>query len=338
MKIIFVILFYLSALATAHSEVDPFNVYQWKSKQKGPWFEWWYYKVVLPETGESFFFVYGVVNPWDKHKTLAGTRAYVSMGDFAAKTQVENLYPVTDFVAAYDQTLVTVGGHLATDQNIKGELAEKNGNVTSWDISLQKDWAYDATGWATGKGITNIEWYPAQASAKCSGSIVSQNRLYQFVDAPCYQDRNWGSEFPLWWSWIVSNHFKEDPDTVLAVGGGRPKYLNTKFPLEGVSVGLRHKGKEYHFRPNDLDRITQTINFGTWEISAENGNDRVDVSANAPKEKFMDLQFMTPKGQIFHDYETLTGHVTVKIYQRHLLKWKLKETLTSEFAGIEYGK
>jgi tocopherol cyclase len=337
MKIILLIIFYLLTVATAQSEVDPFNVYQWKGKQNGPWFEWWYYKVVLPETGESFFFVYGVVNPWDKNKTMLGTRAYVSMGDFKAKTQIEMKYPVTDFKAAYDQTLVTVAGQVATDQNIKGELLEKNGDVTSWDISLQKDWAYNATGWATGKGITNIEWYPAQASAKCSGSIVSHNKLHQFTDAPCYQDRNWGNAFPLWWSWIVSNQFEGYQDSVLAVGGGRPKYLNTKFPLQGVTVGLRHKGRDYHFRPNDFDHINQTIKFGTWEISADNGIDKVTISANAPKDQFMDLQFMTPEGKIFHDFETLTGHVTVKIYEHRLFQWKLVDTLTSEFAGIEYG-
>ncbi len=28
---------------------------------------------------------------------------------------------------------------------------------------------------------------------------------YEFKNAPCYQDRNWGTEFPRWWAWIVSN-------------------------------------------------------------------------------------------------------------------------------------
>lgn len=338
MKIILFILFYLLTVATAHSEVDPFNIYQWTQNRNGPWFEWWYYKVVLPETGESFFFVYGVVNPWDNKKTMLGTRSYVSVGDFSAKTMLETKFPVSEFSASYDQTLVTVAGNTATDQNFAGELVDTNGDISNWDVSIQKEWSYNSTGWATGKGITNIEWYPAQASAKCSGTIVSHNKIHQFTDAPCYQDRNWGNAFPLWWTWIVSNQFKENSESVLAVGGGRPKYLNTKFPLEGVTVGLRHKGKEYHFRPNDFDHITQKINFGTWEISAENNFNKVTVSASAPKEQFMDLPFVTPEGKVFHDFETLTGHVEVKIYDRHLFKWKLVDTLTSEFAGIEYGE
>jgi tocopherol cyclase len=319
------------------AEVDPFNVYQYKSGDQRPWFEWWYYKVILPDTGESYFFVYGVVNPWDKKHTLKGTRAYVGMGDFTSAQQVENLYPLEKFKASYDQTLVEVDKQTASDVHFSGSLNHASGDQFSWDISINKEWSYNPTGWAQGKGITDIEWYPAQAGAHCSGSIISKNKLVQFTDAPCYQDRNWGVDFPSWWTWIVSNQFKENPESVLAVGGGRPKYRGRNIPIEGVSIGLHHKGIDYHFRPNDLDIVKTDISFGKWEMSGQNERYKVTVSANAPKEKFMDLQFVTPEGSVFHDYETLTGQVTVKIYHKQLFKWTLVDTLTSDYAGIEYG-
>jgi tocopherol cyclase len=181
-------------------------------------------------------------------------------------------------------------------------------------------------------------WYPAQASAHCSGSILSKGKLYQFTNAPCYQDRNWGSSFPLWWTWIVSNHFKNNPGTALAVGGGRPKYFDTHFPLQGVDVGLKHKGVVYDFRPNDLDNVKINISFGKWEVTANNSTNKVEISAFAPKEKFMDLVFTTPTGELFHDYETLSGEVTVKLYKRESFQWKLIDTLYSDAAGIEYGE
>lgn len=334
-KLICLFLFLISS--SLYAEVDPFNVYQYKQGYEKPWYEWWYYKVVLPETGESFFFVYGVVNPWDSKHTMKGTRAYVGMGDFNNTQQVENLFPLNEFKAAYDSTFVEVGNHLATDVNFNGSLNHESGDQYSWDISIKKDWAYNATGWATGRGITDIEWYPAQAGAHCSGTIVSKNKLYQFTDAPCYQDRNWGRKFPSWWTWVVSNHFKENKDSVLAVGGGKPDIFGKPTPVQGVSIGLRHKGINYHFRPNDLDKVKTDVSWGKWEMSGENDRYKVTVSAHAPKEKFMDLQFVMPDGKVFHDYETLTGKVTVKIYHKSLLRWKLVDTLTSDFAGIEYG-
>lgn len=339
MKKIFclILTFSISFSFSLQAEIDPFNVYQYKPGSEKPWFEWWYYKVVIPETGESFFFVYGIVNPWDKWHKLKGTRAYVGMGDFQGKEQVENLFPIEDFKASYDQTLVEVGNQQATDVHFSGNLDHQSQDQYSWDVSINKDWSYNATGWATGKGITDIEWYPAQAGAHCSGTIISKNQLYQFTNAPCYQDRNWGTEFPAWWTWIVSNQFNENSESVLAVGGGMPKYRGRKLPIQGVSIGLRHKGINYHFRPNDLDIVKTDITPNKWEMSGQNEKYKVTVSAFAPKEKFMDLKFVTPTGEIFHDYETLNGKVKVQIFHKNFLKWQLVDTLTSDYAGIEYG-
>jgi tocopherol cyclase len=318
------------------ANIDPFNTYRWNRQnvlnntnevQKGNWYEWWYYKVVIPETGESFFFVYGVVNPWDTNDTLKGTRAYVGMGDFVSKEQIEHIADIKDFNSEYEQTFV-------------GDLKSEDGKKYSWDISIEKNWTFNATGWATGRNITNIEWYPAQADATCSGVIKSNGKVYNLVDTPCYQDRNWGSSFPKWWTWIVSNHFKGHPETSIAIGGGHPKYWNRNLPIKGVAVGLRHKGKVYQFRPNDFDKVKIDINFGKWEVLAHDGRYKLEIIASAPKESFMDLQFMTPTGEIFHDYETLTGELTVKIYERKGIirtDWELKETLFSDMTGIEYG-
>lgn len=332
------------------ANVDPFNTYQWNKKNElrgngktdtNPWYEWWYYKVVLPETNESFFFVYGVVNPWDVNKTLKGTRSYVGFGDFTSKKQVEAHYPIDHFQSRYNEPYVLVDKHLATDKHIEGDLTDESGDTYKWDIDIKKEWSFNATSWATGRMITNIEWYPAQASAKCTGSVTSNGKLIEFVDAPCYQDRNWGNSFPKWWTWIVSNHFVDSPDTSIAIGGGKPKFFRRFELMEGVAIGLKHKGVEYAWRPNEFHKVKLDVSFGKWEVVGTNRNYKITVSANAPKEDFMDLQFMTPKGKIFHDYETLTGSMTVKLYKRKRgpfrKVWKLIETLKSEHTGIEFG-
>ncbi len=338
-------------LAQAFASADPLNTYRWNRKnvfaQNGrvdgrPWFEWWYYKVVIPETGKSFYFVYGIVNPWDQKQTLKGTRAYVGMGDFDAKISSWENFPLNSFIAKYDETYIDVSGNVATDKNLKGDFTDSQGRKFSWNIGIDKRWAYNATGWATGTGITNIEWYPAQADARCTGTVSSEGKVYDFKDAPCYQDRNWGVEFPKWWAWIVSNKFEENPDTTLAIGGGFPKVAGAEI-IQGVSIGLKHKGKEYTFRPNYLDQVTMEIKWGKWETQAisHDSRYRITVSAWAPKEKFLDLQFMTPTGIYYHDYETLTGNVKVKLFKNKgsvlFPKWELTDELNSEYAGIEYG-
>jgi len=337
---IFIFLFLISALAQ-----DQFNSYRWNRDNhdsrsgkidRTPWYEWWYYKIVLPETNEAFFFTHGVVNPWDEDYTLSGTRALVEVGDFQSKKIFKKEVPVSEFAASYGETLVEIGLFAqATDKKIRGSF-----DAISWDVDIKHEWTFNATGWATGRQLTNIEWYPAQASAKCSGQIKSEQKIYQFTDAPCYQDRNWGHSFPNWWSWIVSNNFENNPDTVLVIGGGRPKITGGYEPIEGVAIGLRHQGKVISFRPNDMDYVQVNIHFGKWEVTGTNSQYRIEVSAFAPKEKFMDLTFMSPDGKVFHDYEALTGDIRVKLYTRPLFwgaRWELQEDLITHQGGIEFG-
>ena len=338
----------LGSAYAASESLDEFNSFRWNRKNalrgngkidEKPWFEWWYYKVVVPETNEAFFFHYGAVNPWDFEKTMGGTHAHIGAGDFTQKFIIDKSFPVKNFHASYDEVFVNVAGHEASDKKLVGDIKDDK-NKLSWDIDIDHEWTFDAEGWGTGTGITNIEWYPAQASAKCNGHVVSNGKRIELKDAPCYQDRNWGKSFPEWWTWIVSNEFVDHPETVLAVGGGKPKFLNRFAPIEGVAIGLKHKGEEYHFRPNDLDDIDVDISFGRWEVTATNGSAKIVISAYAPEEAFMDLKFTTPEGVVFHDYEALIGEATVKIYKKRgflIPRYDLIDTLYSAHTGIEYG-
>lgn len=339
-----ILIFSIQVFAT-----DPFNTYRWdrknfergvKTQGSNPWYEWWYYKVVLPETGESYCFVYGVVNPWDSAQGNIASRSYVGFGDFKNRIIIDQKFPVSQFEASYDQVYVNVADNIATDINIKG-MAQEDNNFASWDIDIQHKWTFNATSWATGKQITNIEWYPAQADARCSGTITSQNKTRTFENAPCYQDRNWGYSFPDWWAWIVSNQFENHPNTALAVGGGKPIFWKKFKIMKGVAIGLKHKGKEYFFRPNEFHKVKIDINFGKWEMMGKNKTHKIEITAWAPAEEFMNLEFMTPDGEIFHDYETLTGKSIVKLYKKvkgfFFTRWELMETLKSNYTGIEYG-
>lgn len=324
----------------ASGQTDPFNTYRYDGS-RNHWYEWWYYKIIVPPTNRAFYFVYGVVNPWDTEQTIKGTRAYVGMGDFSKNFQSTINLPPEAFSASSKETLVKIGSvGVATDKYFKGQMVGESGEKIRWDVNINKRWAFNAEGWALGKNITNIEWYPAQADARCSGHVVIDGDNVSFEDVPCYQDRNWGRSFPDWWAWVVSNHFEGHPGTTLAIGGGKPKFIGDLDPIESVSIGLKHKGHEYSWRANYMDLVKINIRMGKWEILGLSSRYKIEVSASAPREKFMDLQFMTPTGEVFHDYETLNGHIEVKLYQRHSVKpgkWNLIDHIVSDYGGIEYG-
>jgi hypothetical protein len=342
----------LAALVWSHfvfATDDPYNTFLWNRENamaangavdEDPWYEWWYYKIVDPASDRAFFFTYGVINPWDVTGTMAGTKAVVQAGDFKNKILVDKIFPVADFRAAYDKTEVEMDGNTATDRQVKGHIVA-NGHDVAWDFSLVKEWQFNAMGWTREMaGTSGIYWYPAQASALATGWIAYDGNRYEFNSAPAYQDRNWGDSFPKWWTWLTSNHFVGSPGTALAVGGGQPKLFNSVYFFKGLCIGLKHEGEDYIFRSTDLDDVSFTINWGKWEVTAENGNNqRIEISAFAPPEKFMMLPFGSPDGNTFYDYEALTGHMTVKLYTRSSVfaSWKLVADLVTEHAGIEWG-
>lgn len=177
-----------------------YNALIWDGRP-GDWYEWWYYKAVLPGTGQAFYFCYGVVNPGDTAQASAASRSYVSAGNFGEGETAEQAFPVSAFSASASSTFVRVGRNSATDKALKGVMPLPGGGQASWDLKVEKDWGFNAMGWTMyPQGLSNIYWYPAQASAYMTGEVSWNGRTYRLDRVPAYQDRNWGRSFPKWWT------------------------------------------------------------------------------------------------------------------------------------------
>lgn len=326
---------------------DPYNAYRFNRAnwERGstavdnePWYEWWYYKVVTPE-GRSFFWVYGVINPADTEGKYPATKAYVEIGDFEQQVIEQRDFSVDTFQAAYDRTHIEIRNSpfVASDRGLRGEMTRADGTLIRWDVTVEKDWGWNAMGWGMPlNSLFNIAWYPAQASARMSGTIQWGNETIQLNNAKAYQDRNWGSSFPEWWYWLVANEFNEDPNAALACGGGMPRIAGLQI-IPALTCGLRVDGQELEFRSNDFTVYDYEIRFGKWYLSFEKLDYKLVVNASAPREMFMDLVFLSPQNEEFHDFETLQGNMHVELYERKGVGWRKVKNLTSRQAGIEYG-
>lgn len=332
---------------------DAFNGLIWNRNNistgevdRGDWYEWWYFKLIDPATDTPFYFLYGVTNPWDSGASPQKdtSRAFVGFGHFGEKWILEKQYPVETMRAEYGRFALDFGnGNAAADGWLQGELNGIGTNRTEhrvkWSLRTATDWRYDAMGWTMRlPWASNIFWYPAQASLFASGTLDIDGKIYEIRDAKGYQDRNWGRGFPKWWAWVVANDFEGSPETVLAGGGGMPKVLGL-FDFPVFSMGLRHEGREYTFRINDGDWVNFDIAFGQWKLTLVNHEGfRLDVEGDAPQERFMDLVFLTPQGEEFHDLEALKGHLRVKL-SRWIFPdgWNTLAELESHKAGLEFG-
>lgn len=335
------------SIASRSFTQDKYNQLLWSEKDHKEWYEWWYFKVVDPKTKKSFYFCYGLVNPWDKLGTRESSKVFVNAGNFSGRKIVEERFLPNQFVANVgklkeeDIIFKAGSGNLIMPTSFHGDIISETNEHVSWSIQTKKTWSFNAMGWTMLiPEISNIYWYPAQANMEMSGWINFNGERIELDKAHGYQDRNWGRSFPKWWAWIVSNNFKDSPTTKLASGGGMPNIKGIGEVFEGFTLGVSHLGRDYKFRFPDGDKIKLDIQFGKWHVDAINKkNQRVIIDAFAPKEKFMLLPFTTPQGELYKDYEALNGAARLRIYEREnfFRPWKLIADLETDEAGIEYG-
>lgn len=330
--------------------IDLYNTYQWNRQNrntnkidKGNWYEWWYYKVIHPETNQSFYFCYGIVNPWDKEGVSGNSRAFISFGDFHQKMILNTSYPVTEFESQYDLLSTRIGMHIATEKTFSASFEDKDHSV-NFSFSIDKKKGWHALGWGfLFPSLFNIYWYPAQMDSLFSGTLTLDGRTYHFDKADGYQDHNWGRAFPQWWFWIAANSFDQNRESSFVGGGGDARISNgIKIPITAILLALHHEGKLYEFRSNEPKYLFEyEIDLGSWSLIATNPRYKLVVHAAADPKQMMDLPFQTPDGNIFHDYETLNGKLSVELYERRIFFPFNFRTIailsTQNKAGLEFG-
>lgn len=326
---------------------DNFNEILWNPQDQSDWYEWWYFKVVEPKTKKAYYFVYGLVNPWDTKNDRSASKVFVNAGSFSHKMIIEQKYEMNSFVVRKNKNQITepifkIGDKtFLSPTEFSGDIINENNQKVRWHFKTERQWEFNAMSWALfAPEISNIFWYPIQANLKMTGWIDFNGDKVEFKNVQGYQDRNWGRSFPKWWAWIVSQNFRNSPGTILASGGGLPRIKGLGSILQGVCIGIIHQNKEYKFRLTDGHKIKVSIQFGKWHAEAINhSNEKIVLDAYAPKEKFMLLPFTTPQGEIFKDYETLNGFARVQLFKRLFpgKPWQLIADLETDEAGIEFG-
>ncbi|MDY0060557.1 MAG: tocopherol cyclase family protein [Myxococcota bacterium] len=318
--------------------LDGFQGRQGPDSSPAPWFEWWYYKGVVPATGDAFYLAYGVVNPGDEQRQWPASQAFVTFGWPRRGIFVTRPLPPAEFAASRTTTAVRIDGCQATPERLQGRL-QAGGHAVSWDLSIENHWSFHATSWVPlFPGISNIHWHPGGADLSLTGTVVADGGELRLAGAPGYHDHNWGRFFPRWWLWIACNAFAGHPGTALVVGGGLPA-LFCRFEGEPVvCLGVRHAGEVHALRTIHLHRTRLEAVPGGWRVEATGPTRRISLLATAAPGSYFPIDLPKPTGGLFCNRETLTGHVALTLEERTRLgRWRTRLQATSELAGIELG-
>jgi tocopherol cyclase len=340
----------------------PHSGYHWDGSTQR-FFEGWYYRVTLPETGQTFAFMYSIEDPAGQTPNSGGAaqilgpddsylcRPFPDVSLFWAWSDALGLghWGKTDLPlpahylepTLFDQHIEQ--GYQATATWHQGKLFDPGtGQQAQWQYYIEPTdgWGnrnqsqHSTAGWLSFLPIFEPGWQILMASGKASGWIDWNGQRYSFANAPAYSEKNWGRSFPQKWFWFNCNLFDNEPDLALTAGGGRRGVL---WWMESVAmVGIHYQGKFYEFVPWNSHVSWEIHPWGCWKMQAYNSRYRVELTGTTDRPG-TPLRAPTETGLVYVCRDTMHGHLTLELREFIAGQSTLILKATSSTCGLEVG-
>ena len=287
----------------------PHSGYHWdgNSDPTARFFEGWYYRVTLPQQGESIAFMYSIedpqggqphsggavqiLGPQDEYicRTFPGVKSFwakpthLALGHWGKTSlkQSPDLLPPEVFTEQIEE------GYQATATLNQGRIKDPStGNFCSWHYQIEPIFGWgNAKGYqkATGGLVSYLPifepgWQILTAHAHATGWINWNGQRYEFKQARAYAEKNWGRSFPERWFWLNCNYFDDIPNLALTAAGGKRGVL---WWSESVAlIGLHHQGDFYEFAPWNAKLNWKVQPWGNWQLEASNSKYYIEILGN----------------------------------------------------------
>ncbi|MCF4967902.1 tocopherol cyclase family protein [Nostoc sp. CMAA1605] len=320
------------------STQTPHSGYHWDGSSRR-FFEGWYYRVTLPDCGQTFAFMYSIEDPIGGQPHSGGAAQVLGAND----EYVYRIFPdVTQFWASRDVLALGHWGktHLHTQPRYLSPTEFKNsiqegyqatanlnqgfiqdpvtGFYCRWEYEIQPVYGWgnqnsiqqSTAGWLSFLQIFEPGWQILMAHGLATGWVDWNGKIYQFQNAPAYGEKNWGGAFPEKWFWLNCNSFDGEPDLALTAGGGRRGVL---WWMESVAmIGIHYQGKFYEFVPWNAKVEWCIQPWGRWQMKAKNLDYEVELTGTthlpgAP------LRAPTANGLQFCCRDTMQGKLNLEL-------------------------
>ncbi|ASC69806.1 hypothetical protein XM38_007350 [Halomicronema hongdechloris C2206] len=339
----------------------PHSGYHWQGQPRR-FFEGWYFRVTLPQVGETFAFMYSIEDPHGGQPHSGGSaqilgpadaylcRTFPDVTRFWAWPQALGLghwrygppsppryLPAQTFATqvkeGYQVTATWHQGHLqdpATGQTATWQYQTRP--VYGWG---SPQWPQQSTaGWLSQFQIFEPGWQILMAHGLASGWIDWQGQRHRFTQAPAYSEKNWGGAFPQKWFWFNCNAFIDESDLALTAGGGRRQVLAW---MESVAmVGIHHRGRFYEFVPWNGTVAWQVQPWGRWQMQAETSDYAVELLGTTERPG-TPLRAPTRQGLMVCCRDTMAGHLQLRLWQKTKGQRHCLLEAHSQQCGLEVG-
>lgn len=345
-----------------HPLQTPHSGYHWDGSTRR-FFEGWYFRVTLPDPGQTFAFMYSIEDPAGGSPYSGGAAQILGPDDaYFCRTfgDVRQFWAWPEGLglghwrvaspglqAQYLQpeafTAAVAEGYQATATWHQGTLTDPStGFTVSWQYQTQPIYGWgtpdqpqqSTAGWLSRLQIFEPGWQILMAHGRSSGWIEWGDQRYEFTDAPAYSEKNWGGAFPQKWFWFNCNAFTDHPDLALTAGGGRRQVLT--WMEEVAMIGIHYQGQFYEFVPWNAQVEWQIAPWGSWRMTATRPDYRVELAGttNLPGTP---LRAPTLDGLTYCCRDTALGQVKLTLWHRQGHRQDRVLEATSHQCGLEVG-
>lgn len=356
-----------SVFQVSHPLQTPHSGFHWDGSDRR-FFEGWYFRVTLPDVGESFAFMHSIEDPFggspysggatqvlgshDQYlcrtfpdvKTFWAWRQQLGLGQWGKhkpegiQASVDGRSPTYLEPDQFDQSIQE--GYQVTADWHQGALQEPSGNSIRWRYQVQPVYGWgqvnapqqSTAGWLSSLQIFEPGWQILMAHGLATGWIEWNRQRYEFSHVPAYAEKNWGGAFPQKWFWIHCNSFDHEPDLALTAGGGKRGVL---WWMESVAmVGIHYQGTFYEFVPWNSTLHWNIAPWGSWQVRAENERFTVEVTGRCDRPS-TPIRVPTTQGLVFACQDTTHGQVEVQLWEHGNHQPILRAR--SNLCGLEVG-
>ena len=316
----------------------PHSGYHWYGSQRR-FFEGWYYRVTLPQDGQTVAFMYSIDDPIGGEYYSGGAAQILGLNE----EYLYRLFPNTEtFWASYNQLAlchwkrqnIKLKPQILETDIFKETIEEGYQATTTLNQGYIQDpatkkycsWCYKieprdgwgdrfspqkaTAGWLSFLPVFDPGWQVLMAHGWANGYINWNGKIYEFEKAPAYSEKNWGHSFPNKWFWINCNSFNQKYELSLTAAGGIRKVLNWQ---ESVGIiGLHYHGKLYQFTRENSQLSWQIKPWGSWIMEGKNEEFLIKIEGKTD-DLGTYVRVPTAEGLQFLCRDTVQGKLTIEL-------------------------
>ncbi len=295
-------------------------------------YEVWYLTVVHRQSGQAFWIrstlLQGVSDNGQRRGGLWCAR--FDPRDASRNLLVQRAYPESQVRVAPNETPVAVGDSLFDDTRWQAAFV-RDGWAVDWDLHWepQEDTVWMIPDLVRRSHIPKADSNVPHIDIKLTGTLTINGETVTFDGDPAGQAHHWGYHYAKEWIWGHCNVFDHAEDSWL-------EFLSAKIYDAGSwtypFTMLQVKTPEGRFGVNTpwaLLRSRATYENGSWRVTAQDGERRIELHMAAPPERFVCAPYESPHHEAYWCHNSCLADLRCRVLKREGTVWRQERELIS---------